>query len=320
MPLFLFTVQDLETRLKQRATELGFVACGIASAGPSQTGSRLERWLEQHFQAGMGWMARPDAVARRLDISEAWAPVKSVISVAMTYRTTADWDSDEMGNIARYARGLDYHDIIPARLRTLLAWLQEQQPCEGKVYVDTGPILEREWAQRAGLGWIGKNSMLMSREFGSYVLLGELLVDIELQSDRPHLESYCGTCTRCLDACPTNAIVTPGEIDANRCISYHTIENRKLAPVELRAEFQDWIFGCDICQEVCPWNSKSGKNEAAFSGEPELWTRPEMPKMEEWPIIPQEEFSRRLKGSPLKRTKRRGMKRNAARGLKNRRK
>jgi epoxyqueuosine reductase len=265
-------------------------------------------------------MARPDAVAKRLDVRQAWPEARSVISVAMSYRTHDEWDMERMGGIARYARGVDYHDVIPGRLRQLLAWLQEQTPCEGKVYVDTGPVLEREWAQRAGLGWIGKNTLLMSREFGSYVLLGELLVDIELPPDEPHLEQYCGTCTRCMDACPTQAIVAPHELDAGRCISYHTIENRKLAPIELRESFQDWVFGCDICQEVCPWNGKAGGNPGAYSAEPELWRRAEMPELREWTALPQEEFSRRLKGSPIKRAKRRGMRRNAVRGMRNRRK
>jgi epoxyqueuosine reductase len=140
------------------------------------------------------------------------------------------------------------------------------------------------------------------------------VLDIELPADAPHLQSFCGTCTRCLDACPTQAFVAPRVLDANKCISYHTIENRKLAPIELREKFSDWVFGCDICQEVCPWNRKS----EARSTETELWTREEMPSIEEWPALPQEEFSRRLKGSPIKRTKRRGMRRNAVRALKNR--
>lgn len=264
----------------------------------------------------MGWMNRPESIEKRADIRKVFPNAKSVICLALHYRTDEPYDEAQMGKIARYARGLDYHDIFPKRQRELLAWLQSQVPCEGRVYTDTGPILEREWAQRAGLGWIGKNTLLLSRELGSYFLLGEIIVDIELPPDAPHLQSFCGTCTRCLDACPTQAFVAPRVLDANKCISYHTIENRKLAPIELREKFSDWVFGCDICQEVCPWNRKSETR----SMEPELWTRPEMPKLEEWPTIPQEEFSRRLKGSPIKRTKRRGMRRNATRVLKNRRK
>ena len=309
----------LADRIKRRAQELGFCASGIVAAGPAQSVSRLEAWLGAGQEAGMGWMARPDAVAKRANLQTLWPEAHSVVCVAMHYRTHEPWDAETMGQIAAYARGEDYHETLTARLRSLLSWLQSETPCQGKVYVDTGPVLEREWAQRAGLGWIGKNTLLMSRQFGSYVLLGELLLDIELPPDQPHLQDYCGTCTRCLDACPTNAFVAPHVLDANRCISYHTIENRKVATMELREKFGDWVFGCDICQDVCPWNAKSGQNPAAYSPEPELWTRPEMPALAEWTALPQSDFSRRLKGSPLKRTKRRGMRRNAARVMRNRR-
>jgi epoxyqueuosine reductase len=301
-------------QLKIRAHELGFAACGIAEAAPSQTTSKLEKWIGAGYEAGMGWMSRPESVAKRADIREVFPNAKSVICLALHYRTDAPYDEEKQAKIARYARGIDYHDTFKKRGGELLAWIKEQMPCEGRVYSDTAPILEREWAQRAGLGWIGKNTLLMSRELGSFFLLGEIVLDAELPADDPHVQSYCGTCTRCLDACPTNAFVAPRVLDANKCISYHTIENRKLAPIELREKFSDWVFGCDICQEVCPWNRKS----EAKSEEPELWTREEMPSLEEWPSISQEEFSRRLKGSPLKRTKKRGMRRNAVRVLKNR--
>ncbi|MBW3637224.1 MAG: tRNA epoxyqueuosine(34) reductase QueG, partial [Armatimonadetes bacterium] len=274
----------LAARLKERARELGFVACGIAAAAPSQTTSQLEKWLGNGYEAGMGWMNRPESIEKRADIRRVFPDAKSVICVALHYRTDAPYDEQKSGKIARYARGLDYHDVLTARLRELLAWLQGETPCAGRVYVDTGPILEREWAQRAGIGWVGKNTLLMSRELGSYFLLGEMVLDLELPPDAPHLQSFCGTCTRCLDACPTNAFVAPRVLDANKCISYHTIENKKLAPKDLRDKFGDWVFGCDICQEVCPWNAKS----EAKSAETELWTREEMPRLEEWPQLPQE--------------------------------
>lgn len=309
-------METLKRQIKERARELGFAACGIAPAAPSQTHEHLENWLQNGFQAGMNWMARPDAIEKRGDLRKLWPAAKSVICVALHYRTEAEWDDEKMGKIARYARGMDYHEIIVPRLRDLLAWIQTQTPCEGRAYSDTGPISERDLGQRAGIGWIGKNSMLMSRELGSYFLLGELLLDIELPPDTPHLEQFCGSCTRCMDACPTDAIIAPRVLDANKCISYHTIENRQLAPKELRDKFGDWIFGCDICQEVCPWNHKS----QAHSEETELWTREEMPSLLEWLMLPQEEFSRRLKKSPIKRAKRRGMRRNAARTLRARRK
>lgn len=306
----------LKDSLKQRAQELGFVACGVASSGPSQSVSRLESWLNNNFEASMAWMKRPDAVEKRANIDKLFPGAKSVISLAFPYATQTEWDAEQMGGVARYARGLDYHDFLPARLRELLAWLQSHIQCNGKVCVDTAPVLEREWAVRAGIGWIGKNTLLMGRDFGSYVLLGEIILDIELEADTPHLEQFCGSCTRCLDACPTNALIEPRVLDANKCIAFHTIENRQLAPKNVREQFKDWVFGCDICQEVCPWNGKAARDEK-FSTEVELWTRPEMPALSEWVAIEQTEFSRRLKGSPIKRAKRRGMKRNAARALKN---
>jgi epoxyqueuosine reductase len=264
----------------------------------------------------MNWMSDPARVAKRADIREVFPGAKSVVVLALNYRTDVLFDAEKHGQIARYARGLDYHDIFKARGGELLKRIQAETGCAGRVYSDTAPILEREWAMRAGVGWIGKNTLVMSRELGSYFLLGEIVLDVELPPDAPQLQSFCGTCTRCLDACPTQAIVAPRVLDANRCISYHTIENRELAPLDLREKFGDWVYGCDICQEVCPWNRK---NEAVTSGEPELWTREEMPGIEEWTSLPQEEFSRRLKGSPIKRAKKRGMQRNAARARKNRR-
>ncbi len=307
---------DFKTRLQDKARELGFAACGVAAASESQTHGRFVEWLDRDFHATMNWIARPDAVEKRADVARVLANAKSVICVAMHYRTSENWDDESCGKVARYARGDDYHDIIPKRLRELLAFIQEIAPCNGRVYSDTVPILERELAQRAGIGWIGKNTMLMSRELGSYFLLGEILLDIEIAPDAPHLEQFCGSCTRCLDACPTQAFDSPGVLNANKCISFHTIENRSSFPPQLRDQFGDWLFGCDVCQEVCPWNAKS----KAQSDEPQLWTRDNFPTLLETLMMPPDEFSRRFKGSPIKRTKRRGLRRNAVRVLSNRRK
>jgi epoxyqueuosine reductase len=309
------TRAELSRLIKQKALELGFAACGITDTAPVQTHEQYRHWIEQGYNASMRWMARDDAVAKRADVRHIVPNARSVICVAMHYRTEAEWDAQAHGKVARYARGDDYHDFMTPRLRELLSWIQQQVPCEGRVYVDTGPVLERDLARRAGLGWVGKNTMLLSRALGSYFMLGEIILDIELETDRPHLEQFCGSCTRCLDACPTDAFVAPYVLDANKCISFHTIENREAAPKELRANFGDWVFGCDICQEVCPWNHKS----RAHSDEPELWTRHENPTLLELLMMPQPQFSQRLKGSPLKRPKRRGMKRNAVTVLKNRR-
>lgn len=306
---------DFAQAIKRRAEELGFAACGITDVAPSASHVHFLRWLAEGFFAGMKWIAREDAAWKRGDVHRVLGSAQSAVCVAMHYRTNEEWDERTHGKIARYARGTDYHEFMTARLRELLAWIQEQHPCEGRVYVDTGPILERELAQRAGIGWVGKNTMILSRELGSYFLLGEILLSLELPPDRPHIEQFCGTCTRCLDACPTQAFEAPFVLNANKCISYHTIENRERVPHELSAQFGDWLFGCDVCQEVCPWNRKS----LARSDEPALWTRAETPTLLEMLLSPQAELSPKLKGSPLKRAKRRGLKRNALNVLKNRR-
>ncbi len=305
---------EISSLIKQRAREMGFAACGIAPAVPSETHGHLLDWLMNGYNASMRWMAREDAVEKRGDIQKVLPNAKSVVCVALHYRTNENWDEEKHGQVARYARGADYHDVLTKRLRELQSWIQEKWPCNGRVYVDTGPLLEREFAQRAGIGWVGKNTMLMSRELGSYFLLGEIVLDLELAYDAPHSAQFCGSCTRCLDACPTNAFVAPFVLDSNKCISFHTIENREGAPRELKEEFGDWLFGCDVCQEVCPWNHKS----KAHSEEPELWQREDFPTLPEFLKMPQDEFSRRLKGSPLKRPKRRGLKRNALTVLQNR--
>ncbi len=306
---------ELAQAIKARASELGFAACGIADAAPSANHAHYLSWLADGFFAGMKWIAREDAVEKRADIHRVLDGVQSVVCVAMHYRTDEVWNESAHGNVARYARGTDYHEFMTARLRELLSWIKQQMSCEGRVYVDIGPILEREWAQRAGIGWVGKNTMILSRELGSYFLLGEILLNVKLPADAPHIEQFCGSCTRCLDACPTQAFQAPFVLNANKCISYHTIENRERAPIELREKFGDWLFGCDVCQEVCPWNAKS----SAHSDEPALWTRPEMPTLLEMLLAPPAEISPKLKGSPLKRAKRRGLKRNALNVLKNRR-
>jgi epoxyqueuosine reductase len=292
--------------IKAKAAELGFAACGVASSEPLRTQVFFKGWLKNEMHADMRWIAKDETTAKRGDLKLIMPEVQSVICVAMHYRTSDELDKSTFGGIARYAQGNDYHDFMTKRLRELLHWMQEQTDCNGRVYVDTGPVLERELAQRAGIGWAGKNTLIMSRELGSYFLLGEILIDLPLDFDEPHWQDYCGTCTACIDACPTDAL-KPHELDANRCISFHTIENREAPPAELAEKFGDWIFGCDACQEVCPWNHKS----TFTSDEPQLWQRAQMPKLDEWEEISQEEFSARLSKSPIKRAKRAGMQRNA---------
>jgi epoxyqueuosine reductase len=310
---------DIKRQVQQRARELGFIACGVTDAAPLGSHAHYESWVARGLGAAIRYLAREDAVWKRTDVRRVMPETQSVICVAMPYLTREEWDEANGGKVARYARGRDYHDFMTARLRELGTYLEELAPCRTRTYVDTGPILERDLAQRAGLGWIGKNTLLMSRQFGSYVMLGEILCSLPLPPDAPHVAQYCGSCTRCLDACPTNAFTRAGELDANKCISYHTIESKTHLPPSLREQFGDWFFGCDICQEVCPWNAKS----AVYSEEPELWSRSGLgngapPSLLEMVMMPPDAFAKAWKNSPLKRSKRRGLKRNALNVLRNR--
>lgn len=309
----------IKRRVQQRASELGFIACGVTDAAPLRSHAHYESWVARGLGAALRYLTREDAVWKRGDVRRVMPQTQSVVCVAMPYLTRQEWDAGRSGRVARYARGADYHDFMTARLRELGAFIEELTPCRTRSYVDTGPILERELAQRAGLGWIGKNTLLMSRDFGSYVMLGEILCSATLPPDAPHVAQYCGSCTRCLDACPTDAFTGPGELDTNRCISYHTIESKTHLPHGLREQFGEWLFGCDVCQEVCPWNAKA----PAYSEEPELWSRPALgngapPSLLEMVMMAPEDFARAWKGSPLKRSKRRGLKRNALNVLRNR--
>src|SRR5438128_1649694 len=225
----------LEARLKQRAHELGFELAGIAAATPADGFDRLRAWLDRGYAGEMAYLER-HAAARRHPAS-ILADVRSVVMVAMNYRARAGNlpSRERCGKVARYAQGEDYHDVLRQRLQQLLRWLQQELPdCRGRAVVDTAPLLERDFARRAGLGWFGKNTMLLNKQIGSYCFLGALLVDVELQPDPAHETSHCGTCTACLDACPTQAFIEPGMLDARRCISYLTIELRGFVPPDLR--------------------------------------------------------------------------------------
>jgi epoxyqueuosine reductase len=264
-------MNSLEARLKQHALSLGFALAGVAPATDADGFDRLREWLRQGFAATMDYMER-HGEARR-NPSSILPQVRSVVMVGMNYKPA---DEDESapgrGKVARYARGLDYHDVLRDRLKRLLAWMQAERPdCRGRAVVDTAPLLERDFARRAGLGWFGKNTMLLNKRLGSYFFLGALLVDIELRLDAVHTASHCGSCTRCLDACPTQAFPAPGILDSRRCISYLTIEHKDDIPVEWRDRLDGWLFGCDVCQEVCPWNRKAPAGQV-----PELQPRPDL--------------------------------------------
>jgi epoxyqueuosine reductase len=243
--------------LKSYAQELGFSLVGIIPAVPSPTLAAYHRWLQSGYQAGMGYLARPDRIARREDLNVILPGIASLVMVGVDYGTTIPDEiltDPRRGRIASYAWGLDYHDLMTPRLEQLAAWLQRKGGFEHRAYVDTGAILERSHAQQAGLGFVGKNTMLIRPRQGSFFFLGELLLTAEFDAyDTPHRETMCGSCTRCQMACPTDAFPKPYVLDAGRCISYHTIENKGSIPTDLRARFGNWVYGCDVCQEVCPF-------------------------------------------------------------------
>lgn len=248
-------------QIKERALALGFSACGIAAVRSlEQERGRLQKWLSEGMNGSMGYMA--NHFEKRLDPAKLEEGVKSVISVLINYFPTQKQTDLTAPVISKYAYGKDYHLVVKEKLNNLLIFIQSEiSPCQGRAFVDSAPVLERTWAKTAGLGWIGKNSLLISKEHGSYVFIGELIIDLELHYDSPFTGDYCGTCTCCIDTCPTGAIVAPRVVDARKCISYHTIENKEEVPETIRKNLHNHIFGCDICQDVCPWNKKIKPNE-----------------------------------------------------------
>ncbi|MBI3240856.1 MAG: tRNA epoxyqueuosine(34) reductase QueG [Chloroflexi bacterium] len=305
-------MSNISARLKARARELGFAFCGITSPDPPPHLDEYEQWLADGLHGEMAYLATGRARQRRADPRLILPTCKSIVVVALPYQR-----GNEVGPIAAYALGDDYHDVIPPRLSQLVDWLEAEvgHPIAHKIYTDTGPILERELAQRAGLGWIGKNSMLINPKAGSYFLLGEALIDLELPSDPPFTVDHCGTCTRCIEACPTDAILNNRTLDARRCISYLTIELKGAIPEDLGDAMGGWIFGCDICQAVCPWNVRFADS---LPPEPALAPRRPPPTLIEELSLSPEQFNAKFKGSPIKRTKRRGYLRNVAVALGNR--
>jgi epoxyqueuosine reductase len=310
--------------LESWALEAGFDRAGVAELGPLERGEALVRWLGRGDQAGVGYLAR--RLEARLDPSQIFPGARSVLCVALQYHPLYDEDGERQPEprgdlwrrVARYARGKDYHDVMGERLRGLEARVREAFPgCEARRYVDTGPVLERELAARAGLGAVGKNTMLLHPEGGSWFLLGELFLSLELADRVPAtpLADLCGSCTLCLDACPTGALAEPYRLDSNLCISYWTIEHRGPLPPEARRMVGGWVFGCDVCQEVCPWNA-----EPAGAVHPEMELPPERGELTLARLLrlPREEYVERFRGSPLKRAKLEGLQRNAAVAMGNR--
>jgi epoxyqueuosine reductase len=300
----------LESRLKAQAYGLGFDLVGICRLGPAETASAFDEWLAQGYAGTMEYLPRNRE--KRADSRLPMAGAVSAIVVAMNYG-----GREPSGAVARYARGEDYHDVMLDRLQTLHRWLEGDtgQPVQGKAYVDTGPLLERDLARRAGLGWFGKNTNLINPSLGSFFFLGALLVDHELTPDAPFAADRCGTCTRCLDACPTDAFVGPRVLDATRCISYLTIELKGAIPAEMRDSIGELIYGCDLCQDVCPWNERFARplpDHSQYTARPALAGKNARAIAREILTMTDGSFRSAFVNSPMKRAKLRGLKRNAA--------
>jgi len=303
--------RTLSSKIRERARALGFEKVGIARAHAlREEAERLAQWLARGLHGEMAWMAR--APERRTDPRELLPGARSIVAVAMNYYTPHEHAArPAAGKISRYAWGDDYHDVLGERLRALLAWIKEECPgAQGRVCVDAQPAMDKAWAARAGLGWIGKHTNLITREYGSWVFLGELVLDLELEHDTERVEDHCGTCTLCIDSCPTGAIVEPYVVDSNLCISHATIELR--APAEIPpavAERADgWLYGCDVCQDVCPWNRFEQPTP-----EPRFEPRPGnvSADLREILELAPDTYAARFRRSPLKRAKLQGLQRNA---------
>ncbi|HEX4826505.1 MAG TPA: tRNA epoxyqueuosine(34) reductase QueG [Candidatus Polarisedimenticolaceae bacterium] len=309
---------QLTAALKEKALALGFDKVAIANAAPLERDrAALAAWLAADRHATMAWMKKGSE--KRSDPSSLLPGCRAVVSVAMNYKEGTASEShpnSRRGRVARYAQGRDYHRVIGEKLKDLAAWLSQTSGQPARTFVDTGPVLERAWAERSGLGWIGKNANLLTRDMGSWLLLGELLTAAELAHDAGPHQEFCGTCTACLDACPTQAIVDPGVVDAQRCISYWTIEHRGSIPADKREGLADWIFGCDVCQDVCPWNISFSKPAATGL----FKRRDDLDGLDPEEILAMDEatFRKRYSGTPLMRAKWEGMRRNACIALGNR--
>jgi len=299
----------IESVIKAHAYGLGFDLVGITRLGVAETAAGFDTWLERGYEGEMAYMGR--TAAKRRDSRLPFPAAKSAIVVGMDYG-----GREPAGPVARYARGDDYHDVLLERLQSLHERIEQTVGADvaGKAYVDTGPVLERDLARRAGLGWFGKNTMLINPKRGSFFFLGELLVDLELEPDAPFETDHCGTCRRCLDACPTGAIVEDRVVDSTRCISYLTIELRGEISNEFHRAMGEMVYGCDVCQDVCPWNEKfsSPVREEAFRPRLAIAGKSASTLARELLNMSQPEFSAAFKRSPMKRAKLGGLKRNSA--------
>jgi epoxyqueuosine reductase len=297
--------KTLTSLIKQHALELGFTKAGVTTAAPfDEEADHFEAWVASGSHGYMSWLERNHD--KRRDVTNILPGAKSIVSLALNYYHPHQHQPEDL-KISRYAWGTDYHELIPQKLEALLAYIKELVPeSNGRYYTDTGPLFEKAIAQRAGIGWIGKHTNVITREVGSWVFLSEIILDIELEPDEP-VTDMCGTCTKCIDACPTDSITAPFQLDATRCISYLTIELKHDKDIPPDYDLAGWVYGCDICQDVCPWNRFEQPSSVA-----EFLPREENVKLTEDTLLSmeQEEFSRRFKKSPIKRTKLAGLKRN----------
>jgi epoxyqueuosine reductase len=309
---------SLKKAIQQEAHRLGFELVGVTSPDPPPHFRVFEAWLQAGRQAEMAYLETERSRQRRGNPRQILPECRSILVLGIHYPPPSQHSqASERGQTAAYACSDDYHELLPPRLQALVAFIEAQigEPVPNRYYTDTGPILERDLAQRAGLGWIGKNTCLIHPARGSYLLLAEILLGIDLEPDPPFTLDHCGNCTRCLQACPTACILPDRTIDANRCISYLTIELKGAIPVELRPKLGNWVFGCDICQQVCPWNQRfaAPANEDVFVERPDAHQPDLIAALE---LNPQD-FNRKFKGTPIKRAKRRGFLRNVAVALGN---
>ncbi|MEM8828999.1 MAG: tRNA epoxyqueuosine(34) reductase QueG [Cyanobacteria bacterium P01_G01_bin.19] len=303
-----------KSQIKTAALDVGFHLVGIAAIDGYEDKAldHLKSWLNSGYQAEMAWMSSP----KREDIRAFMPEVRSLIAVALNYYTPHQHSNNpEIGKISRYGWGRDYHKVMGKKLKALSAWLKSQDESIVTRYcVDTAPVQDKVWAQRAGIGWIAKNGNVITRKYGSWVFLGEILTNLEIYPDPIHT-SHCGTCTRCIDACPTQAIVKPHVVDANRCIAYHTIENRNATlPSDIASSLSGWVAGCDICQDVCPWNQRFAKETDIRDFQP--YEDNLQPKLKELAHISEAEWDRRFRASALRRIKPAMWQRNARANLK----
>jgi epoxyqueuosine reductase len=293
--------------IKEEARNLGFMFCGISRAGfLEEEAPRLESWLKNGYHGEMQYME--NHFDKRLDPTRLVEGARSVISLALNYYPEVRQTDPLAPRISKYAYGTDYHFVIKDKLKALLEVIRDRiGDVDGRAFVDSAPVLDKAWAKKSGFGWVGKNANLLNKNSGSFFFLAELIIDLELSYDVAPMKDHCGTCTRCIDACPTDAIIGPYVVDGSRCISYLTIELKNQIPEEFRGKMENWMFGCDICQDVCPWNRFSiVHSEKAFQPQEELlgFSRAD------WEEMTEETFRRVFKNSPVKRTKFSGLKRN----------